>query len=80
MCGSKGAKEAADELQKEDPEAMQLEIIHQERKVVDILEQCHALSWEVCSQRLGVYKRFFVNLPQSMAKITREMVHININE
>lgn len=56
MC-SKGAKEAADELQKEDPEAMQLEIIHQERKVVDILEKCHALSWEVCSQRLGVYKR-----------------------
>ena len=34
-----GAKEAADELQKEDPEAMQLEIIHQERKVVDILEK-----------------------------------------
>lgn len=43
---SKGAKEAGDELQKEDPEAMQLEIIHQERKVVDILEKCHALSWE----------------------------------
>ena len=39
----KGAKEAGDELQREDPEAMQLEIIHQERKVVDILEKCHAL-------------------------------------